>query len=192
MQRVLPVRRGVVVVASLILLGAMACGGGGTTPDGGSGGGGGGSATGGGSGGGATGGSATGGGTGGASGATTGPGNTLGCQLSGTWGASHAAGPTTMAVQFQGDAGTTTLDRTGGGFPDVHVEGTFSYDVAAGHVQLTNTAVQTTDSAFDACIGVLGTYSINFPDCSHFGLTLVSDACAVRTQWANGSTITRQ
>jgi hypothetical protein len=113
---------------------------------------------------------------------TTGPGNALGCAISGTWGASHAFGSGgTIAVGFKGD-GTATFDRTGGGFPDVHVDGVFTYDVATGHVAITNKSVQTTDTAFDACLNVVGTYSISFSDCSHFTLTLVSDTCQGRVQ----------
>lgn len=125
-------------------------------------------------------------------GTTTGPGNLNGCQITGTWGATHTiSGGTTMTVALDG-AGHQTFDRTGGSFPDAHVTGTYSYDVSSGQLTLVNQTVSTSDSNFDACIGVVGTYAISFPDCTHFTMSKVSDACSVRTQWADGATINKE
>ncbi len=131
----------------------------------------------------------------GATGATgaTGPGNPNGCGLTGTWSATHTVnGGTTFTVALQSTGEKTTLDRTGGSVPSAHVDGTYTYDTAAGQITFTNTAVQTTDPNFDACIGVPGKYNLTFTDCSHFTLTTVSDTCSVRVPLANSATITKQ
>jgi hypothetical protein len=126
-------------------------------------------------------------------GSTGSTGNPLGCALDGNWGTSHTiANGTNFTTALQTATHATTLDRTGGPLPSAHVDGTYTYDNSTGQIVFTNNSVTTTDAAFDACIGVQGTYTLTFSDCTHFTLGLVSDTCLQRTTTGNGATFTKQ
>jgi hypothetical protein len=114
------------------------------------------------------------------------------CALDGVWTTSHPAGRTSMTTKLVAATHAITLDRTGGGLPDAHIEGTFTYDAASGNITLTNKSVSTQDLAFYACLNVPGTYKVTFPDCTHLALSLVSDSCAPRAQSAGHATFTKQ
>jgi hypothetical protein len=123
---------------------------------------------------------------------STGAEATPSCAFDGTWTSTVQGGPTTFTTKVNAAAHTATVDRTGGGLPSAHIEGTFTYDSASSRVTFTNTSVSTQDMAFFACLNVPGTYTIAFPDCTHLTLGLVSDACIPRTQNAARATFTKQ
>ena len=114
------------------------------------------------------------------------------CAFDGTWGASSQRGRVSFTTTLVAATHAISVHRTGGGLPDARVEGTFTYDRAAGKMTITNTSYSTQDMAFYACIGVPGTYSVTFPDCNHIALALVSDACASRAASAGHATFTKQ
>ena len=114
------------------------------------------------------------------------------CALDGVWTASNPGGRTTFTSKLVAATHTVTVDRTGGGLPNAHIDGTYTYDAASGKITFTNTAVSTQDMAFFACLNVPGTYTLSFPDCTHFTLALVSDQCAPRTMGPGHATFTKQ
>ncbi len=114
------------------------------------------------------------------------------CAFDGVWTASNPGGRTTFTSKLVVATHTASVDRTGGGLPDAHITGTFTYDAASSKITVTNTAVSTQDMAFFACLNIPGTYTINFTDCSHFTFQLVSDACVPRTMGPGHATFTKQ
>lgn len=114
------------------------------------------------------------------------------CVLDGTWTTTHPGGRATFTTKLVAAAHTVTVDRTGGGLPNAHIDGTFTYDSASGRIVFTNKSVSTQDMAFFACLNVPGTYTVNFPDCTHMTLALVSDSCAPRPQSIGRATFTKQ
>jgi hypothetical protein len=112
------------------------------------------------------------------------------CALDGTWTTTHAGGRATFTTKLVAATHTITVDRTGGGLPNAHIDGTFTY--ASGKVTFTNKSVSTQDMAFFACLNVPGTYSVTFTDCTHMTLGLVSDQCMPRTRSAGHATFTKQ
>ncbi len=114
------------------------------------------------------------------------------CTLDGTFATSSQRGPVTMMTKLVAATHTISLHRSGGGLPDADVTGTFTYDPATSKIVLTNTSVSTQDMAFYACLNVPGTYTVQFPDCAHMTLALVSDACGPRSQSAPHATFTKQ
>ena len=70
----------------------------------------------------------------------------------------------------------------------MHVDGSYTFNTSNSQIVFTNNSVTTTDSAFDACIGVAGTYTLTFTDCTHFTLALVSDTCTTRAASVGGGT----
>jgi hypothetical protein len=114
------------------------------------------------------------------------------CTFDGTWTASNAGGKTTFTTKLVPATHTITVDRTGGGLPSAHIEGVFAYDGGSGKITFTNKSVSTPDMAFFACIDIPGTYTLNFSDCSHVTLSLVSDDCKPRTMGPGHATFTKQ
>ena len=114
------------------------------------------------------------------------------CALDGTFATSSQRGPVTMTTKLVAATHTISLHRTGGGVPDADVTGTFTYDAATSKIVLTNTSVSTQDMAFYACLNVPGTYTVQFADCTHMTLALVSDSCGPRSQSAPHATFTKQ
>lgn len=114
------------------------------------------------------------------------------CALDGTWTTTNPGGRTTFTTKLVAATHAITVDRTGGGLPDAHIAGTYTYDAASSHITFTNTSASTQDVAFYACLNVPGTYTVTFPDCTHLRLALVSDACAPRTMSAGRATFTKQ
>jgi hypothetical protein len=114
------------------------------------------------------------------------------CALDGVWTASNPGGRTTFTSKLVAATHSITVDRTGGGLPDAHITGTYTYDAASSKITFTNTGVSTQDMAFFACLNVPGTYAVSFPDCTHFTLALVSDACVPRTMGPGHATFTKQ
>jgi hypothetical protein len=114
------------------------------------------------------------------------------CALDGVWTASNAGGQTTFTTKILTATHAITVDRTGGGLPNAHIDGTFTYDAASGRAIVTNRSVSTQDMGFFACLNVPGTYTVTFTDCTHLTLALVSDACMPRTQSAARSIFTKQ
>ena len=112
------------------------------------------------------------------------------CALDGTWTTTHQGGRAMFTTKLVAATHAATVDRTGGGLPPAHIEGTFTY--AGGKITFTNKSVSTQDMAFFACLNVPGTYSVTFTDCSHMSLALVSDSCMPRTQSAGHATFTKQ
>jgi hypothetical protein len=123
---------------------------------------------------------------------STGAAATPSCVLDGIWTASNPGGRTTFTTKVVVATHAITVDRTGGGLPNAHIDGTFTYDAASGKVTMTNTAVSTQDAAFFACLNVTGTYTLTFTDCTHFTLGLVSDQCMPRTMGPGRATFTKQ
>jgi hypothetical protein len=114
------------------------------------------------------------------------------CTFDGTWTASNPGGRTTFTTKMVVATHTVTVDRTGGGLPDAHIAGTFTYDATSGRITVTNTSVSTQDMAFFACLNVPGTYTVTFSDCTHLTLALVSDQCMPRTMGPGHATFTKQ
>ena len=114
------------------------------------------------------------------------------CALDGTWTATSRGGPATFTTKLVAATHAISLHRTGGGVPDADITGTFTYDAATSKIVLTNTSVSTQDMAFYACLNVPGTYTVNFSDCSHMSLSLVSDACGPRSNSAPRGAFTKQ
>jgi hypothetical protein len=114
------------------------------------------------------------------------------CTFDGTWTASNPGGKTTFTSKVVTATHTMTVDRSGGGLPSAHIEGVFTYDSSSGKITITNKSVSTPDMAFFACLDVPGTYTVNFTDCSHLTLSLVSDNCMPRTQGPGHATFTKQ
>jgi hypothetical protein len=114
------------------------------------------------------------------------------CALDGVWSTTNPGGRTTFTTKLVAATHAITVDRTGGGLPDAHIGGTYTYDAASQKITFTNTSVSTQDMAFYACLNVAGTYTVSFPDCTHLTLALVSDACGPRSQSAPRGTFTKQ
>lgn len=114
------------------------------------------------------------------------------CTFDGTWTASNPGGRTTFTSKLATATHSMTVDRTGGGLPNAHIEGVYTYDSTSGQITLTNKSVSTADMAFFACVNVPGTYKVNFTDCSHITLALVSDNCVPRTMGPGRATFTKQ
>jgi hypothetical protein len=114
------------------------------------------------------------------------------CALDGVWTATNPGGRTTFTTKIMTATHTITVDRTGGGLPNAHIDGTFTYDSASGKVMFTNRSVSTQDMAFFACLNVTGTYTVTFQDCTHMTLGLVSDECVPRTLGPGHATFTKQ
>lgn len=114
------------------------------------------------------------------------------CALDGTWTATSSRGNTIFTTKLVAASHSITVDRTGGGLPDAHIGGTYTYDGASAKITFTNTTVSTQDMAFFACLNIPGTYAVAFPDCTHLSLSLVSDQCMPRTQSAGRATFTKQ
>jgi len=112
------------------------------------------------------------------------------CALDGTWSVTHNTGRVTFTTKLVAATHTITVDRTGGGLPNAHVAGTYTY--AAGKITFTNKSVSTQDMAFFACLNVPGTYSVTFSDCSHMTLGLVSDNCMPRRQSSDHASFTKE
>jgi len=123
---------------------------------------------------------------------STGADATPSCALDGVWTASNPGGRTTFTTKLVAATHAITVDRTGGGLPNAHIEGTYTYDASSGQITFTNRSVSTQDMAFFACLNVPGTYTVAFPDCTHMTLALVSDGCMPRTQSATHATFTKQ
>jgi len=114
------------------------------------------------------------------------------CALDGTWTTTNQGGRATFTTKLVAATHAITVDRTGGGLPDAHIVGSYTYDAASSKIVITNTSVSTQDMAFYACLNVPGTYTVTFADCTHFNFTLVSDACQPRTMSAPRGTFTKQ
>lgn len=114
------------------------------------------------------------------------------CALDGVWSVTSAGGRATFTTKVTTATHAFTVDRTGGGLPDAHITGTYTYDAATSKMVVTNNAVSTQDMAFFACIGTPGTYTIAFSDCTHFTMQLVSDSCGPRTQNAGRAVFAKQ
>jgi hypothetical protein len=114
------------------------------------------------------------------------------CALDGVWSTSNQRGAATFTTKVTTATHAFTLDRTGGGVPDAHIVGSYTYDAASSKMVVTNTSVSTQDMAFYACIGTPGTYTVAFTDCTHFTMQLVSDGCTARAQGAGRATFTKQ
>ncbi|HEY1956856.1 MAG TPA: hypothetical protein VGH28_14650 [Polyangiaceae bacterium] len=114
------------------------------------------------------------------------------CALDGTWSVTRPGGRTMFTTKLIAATHAVTVDRTGGGLPNAHIEGTYTYDSASGRITMMNKSVSTQDMAFFACLNVPGTYTVSFSDCTHLTLGLVSDECMPRRQSANQTTLTKQ
>jgi len=114
------------------------------------------------------------------------------CALDSTWTTTSPGGRATFTTKLVAATHTITVDRTGGGLPDAHIAGTFTYDGPSQRITFTNTSVSTQDMAFYACLNVPGTYTVSFPDCTHMRLALVSDQCMPRTQSVPRATFSKQ
>jgi hypothetical protein len=114
------------------------------------------------------------------------------CTFDGTWTASNPGGKTTFSTKLVTATHAITVDRTGGGLPNAHIEGVYNYDSTSGQITFTNKSVSTPDMAFFACIDIPGTYTLSFSDCSHVTLSLVSDNCMPRTMGPGHATFTKQ
>lgn len=114
------------------------------------------------------------------------------CALDGTWLVTTQRGQATFTTKLVAATHAYTVDRTGGGLPDAHIVGSYTYDAASNKIVVTNTSASTQDMAFYACVNVPGTYTVAFSDCTHFTFQLVSDACQARTLNAGRATFTKQ
>ena len=114
------------------------------------------------------------------------------CALDGVWTTTNPGGRATFTTKVTAATHAYTLDRTGGGLPDAHIVGSYTYDAASSKMVVTNNSVSTQDMAFYACIGTPGTYTVTFSDCTHFTMQLVSDTCQPRTMNAGRAVFTKQ
>lgn len=114
------------------------------------------------------------------------------CSLDGTWTASHQAGRALFTTKLVAATHSISVERTGGGLPSAHVDGTYTYDATTGKITLTNKSYSSQDMAFFACIGIPGTYSVTFNDCSHMSFALVSDSCGPRAMSAGHASFAKQ
>ena len=114
------------------------------------------------------------------------------CTLDGTWTTATTRGAVTFTTKLVAATHAYTVDRTGGGLPDAHIVGAYTYDASSSRITVTNQSVSTQDMAFYACLNVPGTYLVTFSDCTHMGFSLVSDQCQPRTMSAGHATFTKQ
>ena len=114
------------------------------------------------------------------------------CALDGTWLVTTQRGSATFTTKLVAATHAYTVDRTGGGLPDAHIVGSYTYEAASNKIVVTNTSASTQDMAFYACVNVPGTYTVAFSDCTHFTFQLVTDACQARTLNAGRAVFTKQ